>query len=351
VQLGASGGISRVTIQDVAGRAGVGAGTVSRVLNANANVSERTRRRVEAANDELGYKPDVAARALRRGRTGTIGAVVPFFTKHFYVEVLRAVARATAATDLSLIVFDIERREERERALGQVTAHGFLDGLLTVSLVPNDAELRAIAASGLQLVLIDGSHPALSGVEVDHAHGAYLAVRHLVQLGHRRIALIGRPDDPFERGFGPRLEGYRRALADANLDVDSSLLIAGEYSRESGRQAMEGLLTLAERPTAVFAASDLQAIGAMEAIREAGLRVPEDLAVVGYNDIELAEYLGLTTVRLPTATMGEIGVRLLCESLAGDQVTPRRVRLRGELVVRRTSGGPLVVDLPPGDLP
>lgn len=337
-------GVPKVTIQDVARRAAVGAGTVSRVLNASPGVSEETRHRVEAAVEELSYRPDLLARALRKRRTGAIGALVPCFTKHFYVEVLRAIARATALTDLSLIVFDIERREERERVLGEGIAGGLVDGLLVVSLVPSAKEIEAVAASGLRMVLIDAAHAELSGVDVDHAHGAHLAVNHLVQLGHSRIALIDRPEDPLAaEGFSSRLEGYLLALAGARLNVDRLLLTTGYYSRQSGYEAMCKLLKLSERPSAVFAASDLQAIGAMEAIRDAGLGVPNDVAVIGYNDIELAEYLGLTTVRLPTTTIGEEGVRLLREALAGAQTAPQRLQLRGELVVRRTSGGPRIV--------
>lgn len=332
---------SSVTIQDVARRAGVGVGTVSRVLNASAGVSEASRRRVLAAIAELSYRPDAAARSLRRRRNEAVGVLVPSFAKHFYVEVVRAVARATAAAGLSLIVFDIERPEERDRVLSRGIVHAPVDGLLVVSLAPSEGELRALTASGLKVVLVDSARPDFASVEVDHVQGAYLAVSHLVQLGHRRVGLIDRPEDPFaSEGFGPRLEGYRRAVGEAGLGIDDDLLTTGEYSRQSGQEAMGRLLHRPERPTAVFAASDLQAIGAMEAIRDAGLSVPDDIAVVGYNDVELAEYIGLSTVRLPTLTMGTIGVGLLVDALANAQALPARVRLEGELVVRRTSGAP-----------
>jgi DNA-binding LacI/PurR family transcriptional regulator len=331
--------MAKSTIQDVARLAGVGTGTVSRVLNDAPNVREATRLRVEAAVERLDYKPDLAARALRSRRTGSIGLVLPSFTKHFYVEVLHAITRVATAAGLSLIVFSLELKEERERVLGKEVVASPFDGLIVVSLVLSDREIRAITSTGRELVLIDATHSDLSSVEIDHAGAAYLAVKHLIQLGHRRIGFIGRSDDPFALGFGLRLDGYRHALAEAGIEADDSLLVTGDYSRESGLSAMESLLKLPERPSAIFASSDLQAIGAMEVIRDYGLRVPEDIAIVGYNDIELAEYIGLTTIRLPTSTIGDEAVRLLREALDKSDGPAQRVCLQGELVVRRTCGG------------
>ncbi|MHB1131525.1 MAG: LacI family DNA-binding transcriptional regulator [Chloroflexota bacterium] len=331
---------NRITIHDVARQAGVGVGTVSRVLNAQPGVNEDTRRRVGAVIAELAYRPDLAARSLRRGRTGTVGAIVPFFTKQLYVEILRAVTRATATMELSLVVFDVERPEEYERAIHQWLSRGLVDGLLLVSITPTDDQVSRLAEAGLELVLIDAFHPQVPSVDVDHARGAVAAVSHLLDLGHSRIGLIDRPSDPFATsGFGPRLDGYGQAHAEAGIAVDNRLLTSGDYSRESGHVAMERLLALRQPPTAVFAASDLQAIGAMETIRAADRLVPDDIAVVGYNDIELAEYVGLTTIRLPTVEMGDVALGLLGEALAGKATSSQHVRFTGKLVARRTSGG------------
>jgi DNA-binding LacI/PurR family transcriptional regulator len=328
------------TIQDVARLANVGVGTVSRVINNQANVSEATRQRVKATIEALGYKPDQAARALRHGKTGSVGVLVPLFTRHFYVEILRSIVRATSDAGMSLIVFDIERMEDLDTAINRVAARGLVDGLFAVSIVPSDSQIQTILSSELRLVLIDAFHPQVSSVEIDHSFGAYLAVSYLITLGHKRIGLIGRPDDPFAEGFGPRKEGYIRALTEAGFPIDNELLVAGEYSRESGTRCMEQLLSLRNRPSAVFAGSDLQALGAIEAIHNAGLRVPEDIAVIGYNDVELAEYVGLTTVRLPLSQVSATATARLSEELSDNSAETRHTCLGGELIIRRTSGKP-----------
>jgi DNA-binding LacI/PurR family transcriptional regulator len=214
-----------------------------------------------------------------------------------------------------------------------------VDGALLVSLNPTRGLIGRVSRAALPLVLVDAEHPRLASVGVDHAAAAASAVRHLLSLGHRRIALVDHPEDPFAPVYpDARHRGYRAALAEAGLQVRPEYQCVTDFSPEAGAAALRELLALPDPPTAVFAGSDSQALGILEAARQAGRRVPDDLAVVGYNDIEVAAYLGLTTVHIPMREMGQYGVELLLESIDHPDAPPDRVLLPAELVIRRTSG-------------
>lgn len=194
-------------------------------------------------------------------------------------------------------------------------------------------------ATDMPIVLLDSAYPGVSGVEVDHRGGAYQSVGYLASLGHRRIALVDRPHDPFVKNpISERLDGYVEARRDFGLAVVDDYLIMGNYSLASGRTAAARLLSLPQPPTAIITGSDLQALGVLEAARERGLGVPEDLSVVGYHDIQLSAYVGLTTVRLPTADLGRMAVEMLTEQLSEHAVGPVQRRVTGELIVRGSSG-------------
>jgi DNA-binding LacI/PurR family transcriptional regulator len=327
------------TIQDVAHEAGVGVGTVSRVLSGSPRVSDSTRARVRAVVERLGYQPSPIARAFSRGRTQTLEVIVPLFTRYFYVEVLRGIEEALASTDYALLVRSIERRADRDRLFQQPRVRGREDGALIVSLTPTRGLIECFAAVGLPLVLVDAEYPRVPSVAIDHEAAAVMAVRHLVGLGHRRIAVIDRPVEPFTPvSPDARTRGYRRAMQEAGLHPPPDYERVTDYSSEAGAAVMEELLALPEPPTAVFAGSDAQAIGVLDAARRSGRRVPEDLAVVGYNDVEISRYLGLTSVRVPMREMGRRGIALLLRALEEPSTPPEHVRLPAELVVRQTCG-------------
>lgn len=326
------------TIQDVAREAGVGVGTASRAISGNPHVADATRARVRAVADRLGFRPSPIARAFSRGRTQTLEVIAPLIIQHFYVEVLRGIEQALAS-DYALLIRTIERRADRDRVLREQDIRGRVDGALLVSLNPTRGLIGRVTRATLPLVLIDAEHPRLSSVAVDHDAGAVSAVRHLLGLGHRRIALVDHPEDPFAPVYpGSRQNGYRAALAEAGLQPRSEYEHVTDFSPEAGAEALRELIGLPEPPTAVFAGSDSQALGILEAARQAGRRVPEDLAVVGYNDIEVAAYLGLTTIRVPMRELGRYGVELLLDTIEHPDAPLEQIRLPAELVVRRSSG-------------
>jgi DNA-binding LacI/PurR family transcriptional regulator len=341
------------TIEDVARAAGVGLGTASRALGGRPHVAADTRARVQAAARRLGYRPSAAARALSRGRTHTLEVVVPLATRYYYVEALRGIEDALAATDYALVIRTVERPADRDRVFDARDARARADGLLLVSVPPTPGLLARLAGAGVPAVLVDAEHAPLASVAVDHEAAAAGAVAHLLGLGHRRVGLIDHPREPWlapggdggaaaraRAGSRPaaRRRGYRRALAAAGLRPAPELERVAAYSPAGGAAALAALLALPRGPTAVFVGSDTQTLGVLDGARRAGRRVPDDLAVVSYNDVELARYLGLTTVRVPIREMGRRGTELLLARLAAPGVPPVRERLPTRLVVRQTSG-------------
>ncbi|MEA2136070.1 MAG: LacI family transcriptional regulator [Solirubrobacteraceae bacterium] len=328
------------TIARVAARAGVGVGTVSRVLNDSDAVRPATRRRVQAAIDALGYEPSAAARALSTGRTMAIGVIAPFVTRASVVERLRGVAPGVSDGGYQLVLLDVERPEQRDDVLRSVAVKGRFDGLLVISLPLSERVVARMRAAGVPIVLVDRRQPGLTGVHIDDEAGGRLATRHLLGLGHKRIAFLG---DGEENPYGfdssaRRRAGYEAALRDAGVEVDPDLVVTGPHGRDTARALTRGLLALPAPPTAIFAASDDQALGVLEAASSAAVPVPGRLSVVGFDDIEIARHAGLTTVAQPLETSGALAVDLLLDALAGG-APPQSRELPCELVVRATTAG------------
>jgi DNA-binding LacI/PurR family transcriptional regulator len=327
---------NRPTIRDVARRAGVGIGTVSRVLNDSPLVTDGMRERVLSAIEELGFRRNATARSLSVGRTHHIGVMAPFFTSPSSVERLRGVSDCLTPRGYGLVLVDIETGRQRADMLGDLSR---LDGLLVISLPLTDGEVAALARDRMPTVLVDAEHPQLLHIAIDDVQGGRLATEHLLAKGHRRIAFVG---DRAYPAFGftsseRRCEGYRAALADAGIELDPALERRGGHEREDARVLAERLLREGDLPTAVFAASDVQALGVLEAAQTAGLRVPGELAVIGFDDIELAAVVGLTTVRQPLRQSGRRGAELLLAAIEGapERTRPELERLR--VVQRRTT--------------
>jgi LacI family transcriptional regulator len=320
------------TIAEVARRAGVGVATVSRVLNGSPAVRDETRGRVLAAIAELGYAPNPAARALSTGRTLSIGVVAPFFTRPSVIERLRGVSHVLAAAGYQLVLFDVERAGQDTDSFR--TLPGGLDGLLSISLCPPDADLARFQAAGMPVVLVDHPDQRLPGVYTDDVAGGRLATEHLMALGHRRIAFLGDVEyNP--HGFtssAMRRRGYEQALAAAGRPVEPELVRRAAHGREPAAALTRELLGTEQPPTAVFAASDTQALGVLEAAESLGVDIPGDLSVVGYDDIELARYVGLTTVAQPLQESGACGAQMLLAALAGAAIGGRQLPV--ELTVR-----------------
>jgi DNA-binding LacI/PurR family transcriptional regulator len=331
-----------VTIRDVAKHAGVGVATVSRVLNRSDLVRPATRDVVVRSIAELNYAPNPTARRLSLGKMFTIGVISPFFTRYSYTERLRAIEHVASNLGYDIIVFNVESVERRDRYFHDVPRADRVDGVLIMSLAPTEEHAALFHASQVPVVLIDTTHPLLTSVCEDSVYGGHVATQHLIDLGHRHIGFVA---DRFENPYGftsmrNRHTGYLQALHDAGIAVNPADTVLGEHGREAAREMARALLTRPDRPTAIVAASDTQAMGVLEAARQLGLRVPEDLSVIGYDDIEVAEYLGLTTMRQSLYESGKLGVELLMTRVNApvqDWPAPAITRLPSELVRRATT--------------
>jgi len=330
----------KATIRDVAREAGVGIGTVSRVLTGSGPVAPATRRRVLEVVDRLRFRPSLAGRRLVTGRTMTLGALVPFFTKHYYLEILRGIEQAASASDYSLAIYNVERPEQALIHLEFLGRAQRVDGLVIIALSGGLISEAYPAGPPFPIVCVDAECPdACASISVDHETGMYLAARHLAGLCHRVIALIDRPQDPVSGELSQaRRDGYRKACEEANIQIREDLIIVSEYSEEGGYEAAGTLLDLPDPPTALACASDLQAIGAIRAVRARGLELGFDVAITGYHDVDLAQYVGLTTVRLPALQMGMTAVFDLIVRLDGLEGAETRATPPPELIVRESCG-------------
>ena len=328
------------TITDVAAQAGVGVATVSRVLNGRGGVRPATQQRVVDAIQALNYRPSSLARSLSLQRTMVVAALLPWFTNPSAVQRVRGIVDGLSGSQYDLMVFDIESEDRQRRAFELFDRGDRADGLLVVSTLPPEAEVDRLRAADIPCVLIDAVHSDFPSIAVDDVAGGELATRHLIELGHRRIALIGDPPPEFRFEWSrDRTRGYERALASAGIEVRSEYVREGTRIPHVARAVAMELLALPERPTAIFAASDTQAIGVLEAARALGIDVPGALSVVGFDDVEVAAYIGLTTVRQPLVESGRRGAKLLLDALTRrEQVGPLRELLPLELVVRATTG-------------
>lgn len=331
------------TIRDVAAKAGVGLATVSRVLNNSPLVSPSTRERVQAAIAELNFTPNPTARRLSLGKTLTIAVIAPWFTRPSSVERLRGIEQTLLDTPYDMVVVNVETVERRDRSFREIPRPDRADGVIIISFTPDEPQVKNLLVCGVPVILVDAYHSAFTSVMEDSVRGGFLATQHLTQLGHQRIGYISDVfDDPFNFTSRSRyrFDGYRTALEAAGLPFRPEFCRQGEHGREQARQMALELLNLPERPTAIFAASDTQALGILEAAQTCGLQVPAELSVVGYDDIEVAEYLNLTTIRQLLFASGKRGVELLVEAIEGHLPEPVYEALPVEMIVRGTTARP-----------
>ena len=327
------------TIHDVAKAAGVGIGTVSRVINNYPGVKPGTREKVMVAIHQLHYIPDPIARSMISRRTDSIGVVVPFFTRPFFIEVLSGIETVLSLLDKALVLYNVETDTQRDRYFSEVLLNRKVDGLIILSLSPEDEVARRIGAGTLPVVLLDAYSPYLTSFVVDNVDGAYQAVKCLIEKGHRRIGFInGIIEGHFKfNQANDRLIGLHRAFGEAGLPFEPELVVTSEWNRQGGRNAALQLLMRSIRPTAIFVASDLLAVGVLEAARSLGIAVPDELSIIGYDGIELSEILELSTVQQPMLQMGTLGVNKLLELIENPQQLPELIRLSATLVERKTT--------------
>ncbi len=328
------------TVKDVARQAGVSVATVSRVLAGTAAVSGPLAGRVKAAASALRYQPDRVARSLRVRRSRSIGVIIPDIQNPFFTGVIRGIEDRLRATDYTLLLSNSDNDPVREQACLDVLR---AEGVAGVLFVPSSADVRpyrTLLASGLAMVAIDRLVPSLpcDGVAVANADGAAHATRHLLEVGHRRIAIITGPAD-VETAV-ERLDGYRRALREAGITLDPSLVQQVPFTIDGGYHATRRLLALPKPPSAIFAGSDLTALGVLRALHEEKVRIPQKMAIVSFDDIPWAMVLqpALTTVAQPTYELGASAARLLLERLSDPRRAPQQVRLQTQLMVRASCG-------------
>ena len=330
----------RSTIEHVATAAGVSVATVSRALRGLPNVAVATRARVEEVARELNYRADPAASRLAAGRSRTVAVVVPLINSWYFSNVVAGAQAICAEDGYDLLVVTASHRTSREDVIA--TAHDLhrrVDGMIfvEVTLAPDDIE--TLRRRELGVVTVGHSTGAYPSVRIDNVAIGRVATRHLLELGHRRVAILGaQAEDPAWFDVpGERIAGARRAMAEHGVELDPDLVAEGEFTVEGGRVAARSILQRSDRPSAIFALSDEMAFGAFVAARELGLSIPDDLSVVGVDDHEVAQVLGLTTVRQRVVEHGAAAARALLHQLTGEPVADDDFGRPPELVVRTST--------------
>lgn len=336
--------MSNLTLEDIAELAGVSRSTVSRVVNEQPNVRANVRKRVLEVIENTGYRPNVAARTLASQRSWTIGLILPlsvsfFFTDPYYPHLTKGIAQTCNQYDYTLALFLVNSKEDEEKMFPRVSRRGLLDGVIVQSGHHGDQGIIGrLVDVEMPFVVVGRPFRSdnVSYIDIDNVNAAYNAVAHLVRLGYQRIGTI---TGPGASTVGvDRKEGYQKALIERGREVDESLIVEGDFTEVGGYYAMQRLLTA--RPNAVFAASDIMAIGAMRAVRDAGLHIPEDIAFVGFDDLPIATLSDtqLTTIRQPVVSFGAKAVDVLIDLIENGIYPPRHIIMDTELVIRHSCG-------------
>lgn len=328
------------TIREVAQKAGVSYATVSHVINNTRFVSEETRARVQEAMAELNYRPNAVARSLRSGKTNTIGLILPDSSNPYFAEIGRAIEEEAFGLGYSIILCNMELDPDREILYIDVLLKKQVDGIIFVATGDYLPHLALLREQNIPVVMIDRHLPdqEVDTVSTDNYQGGCLATQHLLSLGHRRIACITGPSSQITPS-GNRLKGYRQALEDARVDYDEQIVCLGDFHPRSGFEITQKLFQLPQPPTAIFACNDLMALGALRAANQAGLRVPQELSIVGFDNIDLANFINppLTTVSQEQEHLGIWATRTLVRRITDRQIPYVQEVLPTRLVVRESS--------------
>ena len=331
------------SIKDVALRAQVSTTTVSHVVNHTRFVSDKVRVEVEAAIRELGYVPSAVARSLKSNTTKTIGMLIPNCSNPYFAEIVRSVEDHCFGAGYTLILCNTDDDPHRQGAYLQVLSEKRIDGMIIISTGEDKDLLRLLQGLPIPTVLLDREIEEVNCdlVETAHMQGGVMATEHLLGLGHRRIACLAGPADL--NSSAQRIEGWRKALTDAGLGAElGDLLWHSDFSSQGGFTTMQSILALRPAPSAVFVCNDLMCIGALSAAHQAGVRVPQDLSLIGFDDIELAKFTSptLTTIAQPKHRIGVAAVDMVLERIQDGRVQARQVILQPELIVRNSTAGP-----------
>ncbi len=322
-----------VTIQDVAKTAGVSVSTVSRVLNGKVDVASDTQDRILSVIDDLGYTTNLAARSMRSQKKNLVGLIMPDIAYPFAVEVMKGVNRAIAESEFDLLVYttgDVRKsgRASHEQKYVSLLTNSISDGVILVAPVAGEFSIDA------PIVSIDplASNPNYPAVHATNFQGAMDAMEYLLGLGHRRIGYIsGRAE---LESSNRRLKGYREALEKAGIPIDEKLIVSGDYTTETGVSGARELISLDDPPSAIFASNDQMAMGVFQVAEELGMRIPDDLSVIGFDNITESKYMGLTTVDQFISEMGYVATQMLIRIINGVPLDDQTYKMQTQLVVR-----------------
>ncbi len=327
------------TIYDVAEKAGVSITTVSRMLNMPDKVSPETRERILAAIDQLGFVPKAEARARALRHTGRIGVITPFFTAPAFVQRLRGIAAALSKVSYELVIYPVESAGQLESYFGSIPLTGGLDGLVVVSLPISDIIARRLNSFNIPTVLIEYSHPVLNCVEIDDFEGGRMAAEYLIRKGHKHIAFLASSEIPEYAitTLTQRFTGFRQALTDAGLELPENYVRQAPNDQEQISQVTADLLHLPYPPTAIFAALDFHAASVFKAAIRLGVHVPDQLAIIGFDDLDIAEYADLTTICQHLDESGRLAVEILLSHIADPSRPVQHTKLPLTLIERLTA--------------
>lgn len=330
-----------ITIYDIAEKAGVSIATVSRVFNDNPRVSESTRATVLEVAERLGYQPHVSARSLARRQTETISAIVPMLSNYFYAEVLKGLQDRMAATSFDLLVYSAPTLDEIEGQLEKALHRGRSAGVMLFSAPVKGGLEQRLQHSDTPVVLVDCYHPGFDSISTDNRRGGEIAADYLLAAGVRKPAVL--MANPHSVPASHRLDGFRSGLDKQGIVLPEDHLVVSSdgyhdgFNEEAGFEGMMALLDAGVVPDGIFATSDVQAIGAMDALRQSDLNVPEDIQIIGFDDLPIARYLGLTTLRQPMSEMGARAFELLMERMSRPSSTVAHTVFAPSLISRNTT--------------
>lgn len=328
------------TIYDVAKLSGVSISTISRVLNSPDKVNVETRKIVMDAIDRLGFTPKAEARARAMRNTNRIGVITPFFTAPSFVQRLRGVASALSKANYELVIYPVDDLEHLQGYISSIPVMKNLDGLIIMSLAIEDRDAIRLYENGMQTVLVEYTHPFLNSIVIDDAEGGRLAARHFISKGHKRIAFLGDIEPPERYAIHPvksRMQGFKQVLNEAGIDLPKKYIRQAEYRQDVSQQAAYDLLTMEKPPTAIFAASDVQAMWVMKISRQLKLKIPDDVAVIGFDDIDMAEYVDLTTIRQHLDESGRLAAEMVLARIKDSKRARQQISLPLAFIERSSS--------------
>ena len=327
-------------VVEIAERAGVSPATVSRALRGLHHVNERTRSKIVAAAMELNYplRPDLLPASAKK-KTNRIGVVSPYLSRWFFTQAINGVEQSLREAGLDLLLYNFSQVDARQRIFQQRQLRGKVDALIVISLPPTDDEFDSLLSLGIPITTIGFTHEGCSSVCIDDVQGGRIAAQHLIDLGHRDIAQLSGPRETAMKFdvSDNRTKGFTEVLNGAGVEFNPDFDIRGDYNIYTAELAMQSFLRRKKLPTAIFCHSDEMAFGAIKAIRERGMRIPEDISVIGFDDHELAMYVGLTTIAQPPQFEGQMAAAAAIAEVADPSVEPKKINIPINLIVRSTT--------------